>query len=606
MFEIRISNKSEINLNHDKYITLAVRLSFRNKTNILSAQSRLKDFADRCQGIVNEAMKWAPKSTRSHLQEYPNQVPTQTLTKHSGLALAFDAVLHSSAPTTSATNIVPLINKRPHCVNSDTPRFVTVLCLRSKYVGVISGLLSVLDDEKKAGLADRLVKEVWDACRERNDAQHRGALWRATAYLILCSGTNRKLLHAVSSSQVELFTPSAVETAVECWQWVLTARQDLELCFIQEMVNAWQTTFEKKIGLFSEEAELTSPLSAYEGCNLVPPPIVIAPHTIWLQLIAEMVDTAKYCNRDKVEMFCLLLHRCLPITKDNRQTRSVSTVGCRFKLLQCGLSLLQGNTIPKSLSRNILRERIYSHALDYFCGAQLCPSQTKDELLDDILVMLKFWQTMRSEKKHLIASEVGDYDINPSIHTHTLSVTKASLDTVSLAGSDVARSGSTGTGGWYNTIPHSTSTLSKRSVRSKRSPFPKDAYDKDYMKKRNLILELLAVEIEFLITWYNPMSLPDHSVPGEEAVTEWRARPMKPNVWRDFTRMAWAYNPSLAIFLPQRIRNAEFIEDEVMRLVCSDPIAVSHIPEALKYLVTTKTLLDESPEVSFRLNFSNG
>lgn len=296
---------------------------------------------------------------------------------------------------------------------------------------------------------------------------------------------------STATSQVELFTQSAVETAVECWQWVLTARQDLELCFIQDMVSAWQTTFEKKIGLFAEESELTSPLAAHEGCKLVPPPIVVAPHSIWLQLIAEMVDTAKYCNRDKVEMFALLLHRCLPMERNSKQNRNISTVGCRFKLLQCGLSLLQGNTIPKSLSRNILRERIYSHALDYFCGAQMCPSQSRDELLEDILILLRFWQTMRSEKKHLMASEVGDYDLNPT--TNTLSVAKASLDAVSLAGSDVARSSSTGTGGWYNTIPHSTSTLSKRSNRSKRSPFPgKDSYDKDYLKKRNLILELLV------------------------------------------------------------------------------------------------------------------
>lgn len=244
------------------------------------------------------------------------------------------------------------------------------------------------------------------------------------------------------------------------------------------------------MGLFSEHVDVTSPLAAYESCKLVPPPINVAPHSIWLQLIAEMVDTAKYCNRDKVEMFSLLLHRCLPMDINSKQNRSITTVGCRFKLLQCGLSLLQGNTIPKSLARNILRERIYSHALEYFCGPQTCPNQSRDDLLADITILLKFWQTMRSEKKHLIASEVGDYDLNPS-STYTLSVTKLSLDTVSNAGSDVARS-STGTGGWYNTIPHSTSTLSKRSSRSKRSPFQKDAYDKDYMKKRNLILELLV------------------------------------------------------------------------------------------------------------------
>lgn len=117
-------------------------------------------------------------------------------------------------------------------------------------------------------------------------------------------------------------------------------------------------------------------------------------------------------------------------------------------------------------------------------------------------------------------------------------------------------------------------------------------------------ITLQAVEIEFLITWYNPNSSPHLTISGEEAVNEWRARPLKLNVWREYTRLAWAYSPALAIFLPQRIRNAESIEDEVNRLVCSDPIAVAHIPEALKFLVTTKTLLAESHELVYMLSWA--
>lgn len=299
------------------------------------------------------------------------------------------------------------------------------------------------------------------------------------------------------------------------------------------------------------------------------------------------------------------------------------------RLLQCGLSLLQGSTVPKSLARNILRQRIYSHALDYFAGPLTPPTQGHEDLLYDILILLKFWQTMRSEKKHLVASEMDGGDgvslggngnntngsgavngsvINASvgftaISGQTLNVRQTS-DSISMAGSDVARSMSTGTGGWYNTIPHSTSTLSKRSVRSKRSPFNKDSYDKEYMKKRNLILELLAVEIEYLIMWYNPNSSPDLVVPGEDAVTEWRLRPVKYTVWRDYTRLAWIHSPTLAIYLPQRVRNDESITDEVSRLVCSDPDVVSHVPEALKYLVTTKNLLHEVPELAYMLTWS--
>lgn len=156
----------------------------------------MKDFADRCQGIINEAMKWAPKSTKSHLQEYPNQLPTSSLIHHSGLAMAFDAVLQSCTPSL-ASALLPVAAKRPQCVNSHTPRFVSVLCLRSKYAGEVSGLLSVLEDDEKNGLGDRLVKEIWEACRDKSDPKYRGAVWRATAYLIICTGNNRKLLHAI-------------------------------------------------------------------------------------------------------------------------------------------------------------------------------------------------------------------------------------------------------------------------------------------------------------------------------------------------------------------------------------------------------------------------
>lgn len=250
------------------------------------------------------------------------------------------------------------------------------------------------------------------------------------------------------------------------------------------------------------------------------------------------------------------------------------------------------------------------------------PTQSHEDLYNDILVLLKFWQTMRSEKKYLVASEMDGSDgvslgggtgsvVNGSgpgvtaggFSGQTLNV-KPTSDSISIAGSEVARSMSTGTGGWYNTIPHSTSTLSKRSVRSKRSPFNKDSYDKEYMKKRNLILELLAVEIEYLITWYNPNFSIDMVIPGEEAVNEWRLRPVKFTVWRDYTRLAWVHSPMLAIYLPQRVRNDDSITDEVTRLVCSDPDAVSHVPEAMKYLVTTKNLLHEVPELAYMMTWS--
>lgn len=78
-----------------------------------------------------------------------------------------------------------------------------------------------------------------------------------------------------------------------------------------------------------------------------------------------------------------------------------------FRLLQCGLTLLQGDILPKSLGKNILRERVYCACFDTFTTPVECPTQRGSELRDDILALTKFWQTMHSDKKYLMSSVIG-------------------------------------------------------------------------------------------------------------------------------------------------------------------------------------------------------
>nr|CAD7396811.1 unnamed protein product [Timema cristinae] len=679
-------------------------------------ESIVKDFASRCQEIIQEAMKWAPHATRSHLQDYLNQIPSSGLWHHSGLALAMESVLQytglniQSSPLSdivmangddsdiySDNNDLPLLplttkdaapsessmlNKRPRCVKSDSSRFVSSLSLRSRYAGEIWGLLvDVTGDDGRLKLIQHLIHSVWQACKQRSNAAHRGALWRATAMLISTPGIQRNLLHVVAWSQVELFTEVAMTTAVECWQWLVTARPDLELRFLQEMFGAWQCSIDKKLGLFSEEEEEVSPLAAYEGCKLEPQPPFVTPHNIWIQrdlqslisgggnckssvtqslvpptscvykgvgayppvaciphprpdispsklhhimaelynivlllilnnaggratewpsvlFLSELVETAKYCSQEKVEMLAMLLHRSLPMTvgtRDNHQNRHITAVGTRFRLLACGLSLLQGDILPRSLSKNVLRERIYCNCLDYFCCAPRCPTLRGAELREDILVLVRFWQTMHSDKKYLKASIVGDFDL------YGQSSSFSSIHTDLRASGDFARPAT----GWINTVPLSSSstTLSKKSTRSKRIANV-DIFVKDYIKKRNLILELLAVEIEFLVIWHNPMGRIELQVPGEDNIAAWRVKTVTERVWRDHARLAWEISPALAVFLPARLRNSDSIMKEVSRQVRLNPSVVSHIPQALPFLVTTDTLLNDASELVYMLTWA--
>jgi phosphatidylinositol 4-kinase len=559
----------------------------------------VKDFAANSERIIKEAMKWAPQWTRSHIQEYINQIPSSGMWHHTGLSMALESILQFgplnlySAPLSIST-----LEKRPKCVKSDSSKLMSTSAMRSKYIGEVIGMSAVYGPEGKRALVDFILKRVWTACKERSDADHRDALWQATALLISTTELNRSLLHCIAWSQVELFTAEAMRSAVECWQWLITSKPELEIRFLQEMVSSWNCTVQKKLGLFSASQPMTGPLAACEGARLEPDPPFVKPHGIWVQFICELVETVKYSSYEKVEMLASLIHRSLAMcvgAEPPCQTRSVSAIGVRFKLLTCGLSLLQGDILPKSLAKNVLRERIYCSCLDYFCKPVTCPSQFPRELREDITTLVRFWQTLHSDKKYLKASDVGDLDLGP-----TSPMTMVQNNELTKPG-EFNRP----TTGWINTVPlsSSTATLSKRSAKSKRVPMA-DNFVKCYLKKRNLILDLLAVEIEFLVVWHNPTSRQELLIPGEDNIATWRAKNITEKQWQDYTRLAWDISPVLATYLPARFKVNEAIMSEIRHQVQQNPVCVSHVPEALQYLATTDTILSDSTKLVHMLTWA--
>lgn len=80
----------------------------------------MKDFAARCKGIIQEAMKWTPQATRSHLQDYLNQLSASGIWYHSGLSLAIESVLqYTGLNSQSATlNVIFFVIARVHDLSS--------------------------------------------------------------------------------------------------------------------------------------------------------------------------------------------------------------------------------------------------------------------------------------------------------------------------------------------------------------------------------------------------------------------------------------------------------------------------------------------------------
>ncbi|CAG0888265.1 unnamed protein product [Cyprideis torosa] len=190
-------------------------------------ESIVKDYAARCQGIIQEALKWVPEVTQSYLQEYikPSRdiaadgvdirgsaLPLQgscgstdflnvPMCSHAGVALATQCVMEYAASATSSSgqsggppNIsgpldpgeVSVLDRRPRRVSN----FIQTMNLRSQFAGEIRGLLLNLKSrEEWQAIAKQMVNQVKEAWSHVERLKQ--ALWRATAFVISSDGLIR-------------------------------------------------------------------------------------------------------------------------------------------------------------------------------------------------------------------------------------------------------------------------------------------------------------------------------------------------------------------------------------------------------------------------------
>lgn len=573
------------------------KYKLRVMSTMAERENTVKDFAARSVGILQESMRWAPNTTRSHLIEYLLKMEDTkvALGSHTGLALATESVLNSAGYSKCQESMgTNSSEKRQRGNKNDSSNFMANLSIRSRYLGEIEGMRLALTDME---MITRLAKQLYEHLQESDGDAIKVDMFRITSLLVTTSSADRQLLNCLCLAPVHHFTESTMEASVACWQWLLSARPELSLPFLQEMSVSWQMTVDMKMGLFTPDEPSTSDVLASGG----PTQVNIQPHNIWTQFLSERIEIAKYSSKDQVDLLAALFHKCLPSSIGKSSSRvissNVATVGVRFRLLGMGLSLLQTDGLFHGTVKSVLRERIYASAYEYFSNRPSYPTQKGSILREDILSLVKFFQIIHSDKKYLKTSDFVLGDVNPD------NLTSMNLN----HSSEINVYGTMRSQSWMNTLSSGSNVSNRKTAPPstlRRQPKNADSFVGDYMKKRNLILSLLASELERLVTWYNPLSLSELAIPGEDVVNTWRTHQISEKQYREIARLAWDISPALAIYIPSRFKNTEALISEVARLVRTNPVAVQHIPHAINFLVTPTSLESDAPELTHMLTWA--
>ncbi|CAK5086225.1 unnamed protein product [Meloidogyne enterolobii] len=657
-------------------------------------KSVAKDFTKRCEQILCEAVKWAPGLTNSHLLEFIRSADSITdkslrltintvlaCTKREMINSLFVGGTTSSAmfTTTSTTNtdsvsIGSIMISTDNLVSSgpvDISTYLSALNQRSDYLGQIKGMFEMMkkqnyiynpdicvdiDEATHKSLSDYLEEQFETALKTNEPNCLEKPLQLMTAYFMVCKEINQKILRSIILAPFRHFTEQTMRLCVICWNWILATREDIQIDFLQQMSTCWELVAKRSMGIFNRDFDkFDSPVSIENA--LKRPHADTGPHNIWINFLTERVSLAKYCGQEQNDLLEMMFLKTFSMqvgdnspvpnlaidkimfsssfdakTKTPLISRNISALGPRFRLLSAALTMVQGEAGGSKISKNVLRQRIYSVAFDYFTVAPQTPLHRGHILQNDITSLVGFWQALYADSKYIRRE------------TFTTNDPELSFTNLQQIVNNVQYSNEASKFQTWNSMPRASSVWSNAATISESRnhaagvvvssnadslgrPQSKtngeiaqliDKQMKNLLRKRQLILiylvnnhskflknilHLKINEIERLYAWLYPRG--DLLEPGEVEFDQYLKNTLggelqsKPDQkqMRENAKFAWEISPEMAVHMASRFsankikilinlstcrfRMYSIVNIVLQELVRAYPEEVSHMPEAL-------------------------
>eukprot|EP00049_Salpingoeca_infusionum_P006425 m.106630 g.106630 ORF g.106630 m.106630 type:complete len:1922 (-) comp13308_c2_seq1:120-5885(-) len=536
----------------------------------------IADYTQHLQNILAQPLARAPEHTMSTLQTY---ISTADDSVHPEAKKSIEVIVKALQASKNSNSFSDLLGAS--------------FARRAKYQAQLDGVLAANDDEQESippsfevspcmshwaertiTRAKKLFKSLKSAGNDQSKLvdpfgsgakisqskawQHlEDGLYKITAMIVHQSAAwdplshqtqpfIGRLINLVVWLPIKLMSDESLTAATSCWSWIIAASPVLETRLLSSICLAWRWMVSKQVGLFSrerghnqasEQVFRNEPTNAFRHHNASP--------IIWISFLSSRLRVVAGRSASQLQLIYGLLKESL--AQVHQMCMHPAQWHARFALYSLGFQLLHTKGVLSSTHQMILRHLLYSAVLEFFGHAPQWPHEANVvQLLEAMIGCYKALASDRDACKKL------DYQIR-----------------VAQMGGD---------------RPKQREGVSSNTRRC------------------DLALLLLRHEIDRQLTWHAPdreapVSVP---VPSEEMFRQLKSPSLNPNnaIWSEYLKIAWAQSPDIVVFMGYRFPAIDYIQRDISSRIKAYPGELTHLPEAVRYLVTPQNVENNCHELN--------
>ena len=282
--------------------------------------------------------------------------------------------------------------------------WVRFAAAQSKYIGEINGLIFSKFEagQKKAEIMGTISKH----CRERLKKLYSGlgasyistelhdALFSASAWVVKSENSESELIQFICNAPRFRFDSMVVDTTLEALGWIMSLKPALESQVMCRMIQVWEATARKRVGIYSPSIESKDPFKLTMSYGAPKPKIPhddsTDGHLIWVNFLLERFDYERLQSLDYLQRYCDF---CLSaFSKKYNFASGESSFRARFALAELCLKVAQELSRRKEPAAVFLWSTGLEAIIEIFASPPIFGKITKAEIKH----LIRFYNVLKN------------------------------------------------------------------------------------------------------------------------------------------------------------------------------------------------------------------